>query len=439
MVMDSIWHATAQPAPFPALDGDQSTEVLVVGGGIAGVLCAHMLARAGVDHLLIEAGRIGCGTTGGTTGKITAQHGLVGTGLLRRFGPEGGALCLESNLEAVARYRDLCSGMDCDFEVRDAYVYARSDRKAIDRELAALARLGHPMPQAMEIGLPVPIAGAVRFPEQGQFHPLKFLAGISRGLNIREQTRLLELAPGLARTDRGVIRAKQIVIATHFPWLNKHGGYFYKLYQHRTWMLALEGAPPVAGMYLDADPAGLTCRGWDGLVLLGGGSHRTGKPGAGWRTAEQFAARHWPEARIRARWAAQDCMSLDSMPYAGRYSGGTEGLWVMSGFSKWGMTGAMAAAQVVTDGILGRRNPYAAVFSPSRSVLHPGLLKNGLEALVTLVSPTKPRCPHLGCALKWNPAERSWDCPCHGSRFDEEGRLLDGPATGHLKCTPDHR
>jgi hypothetical protein len=128
---------------------------------------------------------------------------------------------------------------------------------------------------------------------------------------------------------------------------------------------------------------------------------------------------------------------MDGLPYVGPYSAKVPHVLVATGYQGWGMTGAMAAAQVVTDGILGRRNPYSAVFSPSRSVLHPQLLKNGLDALVSLVTPTKPRCPHLGCALKWNPAERSWDCPCHGSRFDDAGRLLDGPATGHLKNTPD--
>ena len=283
------------------------------------------------------------------------------------------------------------------------------------------------MGQRRQLPLPFPVAGAVRFPEQGQFHPLKFLAGISRGLQIREQTRVTALQPGMALTERGVIRARQIILATHFPLLNKKGGFFLKLYQHRTWMLALEGPEPVEGMYLDADPGGLTFRDWNGLVLLGGGSHRTGKPGLGWQAAEAFAARHWPQARVKARWAAQDCMSLDGVPYAGPYPGG-RGLWVMTGFNKWGMTGAMAGARVVTDGVLGIKNPRADLFSPWRSSLRPGLLTNGAEALLSLVTPTRPRCPHMGCALKWNKQERSWDCPCHGSRFDEHGKLLEGPA-----------
>jgi len=126
-------------------------------------------------------------------------------------------------------------------------------------------------------------------------------------------------------------------------------------------------------------------------------------------------------------------MTLDDVPYIGRYSKNTPGLYVAAGFNKWGMTSSMAAALVLTDLITGKENPYAGVFSPSRSMLRPQLALNAMEAAVDLLTPTAPRCPHMGCALKWNGAERSWDCPCHGSRFREGGKLIDNPATGGIR------
>ena len=226
-----------------------------------------------------------------------------------------------------------------------------------------------------------------------------------------------------------VSTAEKIIVATHFPLLNKHGGYFMKLYQDRSYVLALKNAPVMDGMYRDADQKGLSFRSWRDLLLLGGGSHRTGKEGGGWRELEAFARRHYPTAQVEARWATQDCMSLDGVPYIGQYSKTTPNLYVATGFNKWGMTSAMAAATILTDLVQGKDNPYAEVFAPSRRSLRPQLFVNAAEATLNLLTPTAPRCPHMGCALKYNRAERSWDCPCHGSRFQEDGRLIDNPAT----------
>ncbi len=167
-------------------------------------------------------------------------------------------------------------------------------------------------------------------------------------------------------------------------------------------------------------------------VLIVGGDHRTGKQGGAWQELRDFAARHYPNATECVHWATQDCMSLDGVPYIGPYSSRTEGLYVATGFNKWWMTSSMAAAMILTDLMMGRENPNSAVFSPSRSILHPQLALNAWEATVSLLTPARKRCPHLGCALKWNPAEHTWDCPCHGSRFTKDGRLIDNPATGDL-------
>lgn len=427
--MDSIWLETARLPRFEPLDGDLNTDVLVIGGGMAGLLCAYRLTRAGVDCALVEARRICGGATQGSTAKITAQHGLIYHKLMREFGEERACLYLEANLAALEQYRTVCRTIECDFVEEDAFAYSVDDRKKLEQELAALECLGFGAELVTELPLPFPAAGAVRFPRQARFHPLKFAAAIARNLRIFEHTKVLELMPGKAVTNHGTIAAGKIIIATHFPILNKHGGYFLKLYQHRSYVLALENAPKVNGMYVDGDSKGLSFRDAGGFLLLGGGAHRTGKPGGGWRELERFARRCYPKARVAARWAAQDCMTLDGVPYIGQYGARTPDLYVAAGFNKWGMTSAMAAAALLADLAQGKENPYAPLFSPRRTVLRAQLAINGWEAAVNLLTPTAPRCPHMGCALKYNSEEHSWDCPCHGSRFEEDGRLIDNPAT----------
>lgn len=427
--MDSIWKQTAELPRFAPLEGDLKTDVLVIGGGMAGLLCAYWLDRAGVDYALVEAGRLCGGVTGNTTAKLTFQHGLIYARLLREFGLGRARLYLEANRAALGQYRELCREAGCDFQERDAYVYALTDRRKLDRELEALERLGFPAEFSRTPALPMPTAGAVKFTKQAQFHPLKFAAAIAKGLRIFEGTKVLELAPGRAVTNRGTVTAENIVAATHFPLLNKHGAYFLKLYQARSYVLALENVPEVGGMYVDEGEKGLSFRDYKGFLLLGGGGHRTGKKGGGWRELEDFAKRRYPQAGIAARWAAQDCMTLDGVPYVGRYSRGTKGLYVATGFNKWGMTSSMAAARLLADLVQGKENPWAELFSPSRRVLRPQLAANAWESTMGLLTPTVPRCPHMGCALKYNPQEHSWDCPCHGSRFGEDGELLNNPAT----------
>ena len=431
-MLNSVWAETARIPAFPPLEGDTRTDVLIVGGGMAGLLCAYLLKRAGVDCLLVEAGRICGGISRNTTAKLTSQHGLCYDKLLKSLGAEKARLYWQANEAALAQYRQLGREIPCGLETRDAYVYTLDSPEKLRRELEALERLGIPADLVQDLPLPFRTAGAVRFRNQAQFHPLKFAAGIAESLNIRERTTALEFAPGTVKTDRGTVRAEAVIMATHFPILNKHGGYFLRLYQHRSYVLALENAQDVNGMYLDEREGGLSFRTYEGRLLLGGGGHRTGKQGDGWKDLESFVRTHYPEADIVCRWAAQDCMSLDGVPYIGPYSRATPGLYVATGFNKWGMTSSMAAAMVLRDLVQGRENPFAPVFSPARSSLHPQLAVNALASAANLLKPTAPRCPHLGCALNWNPEERSWDCPCHGSRFAENGKLLDGPATGGI-------
>lgn len=431
--MESVWTEETKLPKFDCLQGDQKTDVLIIGGGIAGILCAYMLKKNNVDCVLVEANQICSGITKNTTAKITAQHGLIYDKLIRTFSVEKAQMYLRANEAALEEYRRLCKGIDCEFETGDAFVYSLQDRKKIEDELCALEKIGFDAAFSDCSALPFRVAGAVRFKNQAQFNPLRFLAAIVPDLPIYEHTCVQALIGSTAVTNHGRISAKKIIVATHFPFLNKHGAYFLKLYQHRSYVLALENAPNVNGMYVDEAEKGMSFRNYKNLLLVGGGGHRTGKQGGNRQMLRTFAVRTYPGAREKYNWAAQDCMTLDGVPYIGQYAKGTPSLLVATGFNKWGMTSAMAAAMLLADMVCGKENPYAALFSPSRTIMRPQLAANAFEATVNLLSFSKKRCPHLGCALKWNPQEHSWDCPCHGSRFTEDGKLIDNPATGNLK------
>ncbi len=427
--MNSVWTEKEKTIHFPPQEESKSTEVLIIGGGIAGILCAYKLKTAGVDCMLAEACEICGGITKNTTAKITLQHGLIYDKLIKRFDENTARLYADIQKRAIDEYARLCRDIDCNFENRDSYVYSLDNRKKIEKEIDALNRIGVKAEFSDADELPFKVAGAVCIKNQAQFHPLKFLYAIAKDLPIYEHTKVVELMPHKAITNHGEITYKKLIIATHFPILNKHGLYSLKLYQHRSYVIALKGVQNVDGMYVDESDTGLSFRSNGSLLLLGGGGHRTGKQGGCWQELEDFAQEYYKNAEVAAKWATQDCMTLDDIPYIGQYAKSTSDVFVATGFNKWGMTNAMIAADILCDLVRGKINSNAAIFDPSRTVFRSQLAVNALESTVGLLTPTTPRCPHLGCALKYNRAEHTWDCPCHGSRFTEYGKLIDNPAT----------
>ncbi len=472
--MASLWQANTSFPHFPALQGDLNREVAVIGGGIAGLLTAALLRRAGLEAVVLEREQIASGVTAGTTAKITAQHGLIYDKLIRRFGKERARQYAHANQQAVEAYWALTAelGISCGLEKTDAYVYSTADGRKTEREAAAARTLGLPAALVTKTALPFSVTNAVRFSKQAQFHPLAFLAALCKELEIYEHTMATAIGNGEVLTTGGVVRAKAVVLATHFPIINVPGFFFLRMHQERSYVLALENAAPVDGMYIGEEKNSLSFRNAEGYLLLGGAGMRTGKNGEGgnferlWQSAKVF----YPASKVKFQWAAQDCMPHDQLPMIGPVSGSLPGLYVATGFQKWGMTTAMAAAEILTDLISGRENQDAPVFSPQRFhpiVSAPRLLLDGAQtaysiakeklelprgALLSIPNGTAAvirvegekvgvyktpeggayfvtvRCPHLGCRLEWNPEERSWDCPCHGSRFDYTGRLLNEPA-----------
>lgn len=430
--MNSLWSNTANSQSFIKLERDINTDVLIIGGGITGILTAYRLQELGIDYILLEADHIGNGVTKNTTAKISANHTLIYSHLLKERGRDIAGLYLASNLEAQKRYKMLCENIDCDLEQKNSYIYSTDNSQLIRDEVSALKSIGYNAKFIKKLPLPFHIEGAVEFNDEAQFHPLKFINAISKNLNIYENSRVIDFKNNTACTRHGKVTAKKTVVCTHFPFINRHGSYFLKMFQHRSYVLAIENAQDVQGMYLEAGSEGISLRNYKDLLLIGGGGHRTGEDGGNWDFLSQFAKKHFPDSSIKYRWATQDCMSLDRIPYIGQYSKNTENLFVATGFNKWGMTLSMAASMLIGDLLSGKPNRYKELFSPSRNMICKQLFVNIGKSAMNLLTPTVPRCPHMGCALKYNIQEHSWDCPCHGSRFSDSGELLDNPAKSKI-------
>ena len=472
--MDSIWSEEIAIPPRPALAGDIKTDVAVIGAGLAGCLTAYCLQREGLSVAVLEAARVGSGQTRGTTAKITSQHGLIYDRLITQLGPEGARLYARANQQAIDQYEELIAreNIDCDFRRLPAYLYTTVSPTAVQREWSAAAQLGLPARLTVQTRLPFPVGSALRFDGQAQFHPLKFLRAIAKDLTVYENTPVLRAEGHTLVTDRGTVRADKVIFACHFPFVNFPGLFFARMHQERSYVIALEGAQDLDGMYYGVDPTGLSLRVAGDRLLLGGGAHRTGENAAGGRYARlrRAARTYWPDSRETAAWSAQDCIPLDGVPFIGQFAASRPDWTVATGFQKWGMTTSMVAAQLLTDAVLGRKNEYAEVFTPrrfrfkaslgtlwedmrttSKSLLssafgtardsaadmpagHGGVVESGGRKVGLYRDgagndhTVRVKCPHLGCELAWNPDGNSWDCPCHGSRFDADGHLLSGPA-----------
>ena len=501
----SVWMAGRTPA-VPPPEGRVDTaplEVLILGGGLCGLLTAFRLYEKGVRAMaVLEAGEIAGGTSAHTTAKVTAQHGLLYAGLRKGLGEEKAGQYAKANQSAVGEYAAVMEQLGLRDELKRCASYLYTDDPAyverLEQEAEACRLLDLPVSVTVETELPFPVLTAVRMDGQARIHPLRFADALARrlvekGVRIYTHTRAYpseaDQAPGDIRTNRGTLHADTVVLATHYPFMDKSGLYFARIWQERSYVLALTRVPPMEHLYWAPGESGFSFRpaSWtagggevQGL-LLGGKSHKTGHEGTRYHyEALRTAARSWyPDMRVAGRWSAQDGMTHDSVPYIGRYRQAEGSLssrvFVATGFNKWGMSGSMVAANLLSDDILNRSSDAAEVFSPSR--FNPGMkaksflvettdmLANFIGGYVELAADTtgslppgegriltvdgkrvgaykdtdgtvytvNPICSHMGCVLEWNRDENSWDCPCHGSRYDYTGRLLSGPAIQPLE------
>lgn len=488
--MESLWRKEAENwktelAGNYSAENDNHWDVIVIGAGLAGLLTAYYLKQEGKKVLVLEAKTIASGQTERTTAKITSQHGLKYSTLLKKVGKKKAKLYAQANEQAIEEYDRLIreKNISCEFERVPAYLYTLRDPQILEEEAKAASSLGIDAYFTEETELPFAVKGAVCFCHQARFSPLEFVKAIASELEILEHTKVVAVhghkvitkvsaaQDHKVLTEDRVFLADKIVMASHYPIVNVPGFYFLRQHQERSYVLALAGCGRIEGMYYGIDQQGLSLRQAGEFLLLGGGGHRTGQHrkfrraeiqkhevahgnnqqecGGGqtqsqheckgsYRLLEEAARQYFPESREVARWSAQDCVPHDGIPFIGKYSVFTPHLYVATGFQKWGMTTSMVAAMILRDELCGRENAYAKIFSPQRMQVRAGM-KNWLvdvgvsiKGLWNGLWHPSARCSHMGCELKWNPEEGSWDCACHGSRFDAEGHLLDNPAKKNL-------
>lgn len=493
----SIWQDIKLELPEqafpPQLEG--KTDVLIIGSGMCGLLTACQLVDKGVTSVtILDADELCAGATAHTTAKITAQHGLIYDRLIQGMGREKAWIYARVHEEAIEEYARLIERLhiDCEFHRCSSVLYAAHSQNLpkLERELEACLRVGMPAVMERRTELPFAAAGSLWLPEQARFHPLKFMRVLllylcDKGVRFFPKTRAEHphdgWKDGIVHTDRGDIRADTVVVASHFPFMDKPGLYFARVWQERSYVLALKNVPAMEHMYLGIDKEGYSFRPWAQGILLGGGSHKSGHEGkeSHYERLEAVSGSWFPYREVAAQWSAQDCMTHDGIPYIGRYKQ-AEGwlssrVFIATGFNKWGMTSSMAAATLISDAALGKPNDAEALFSPSR--FNPGMkaksfiaeaadmLANYIGGYMELAAETtrslppgegrileiggrkvgaykdtdgtvytvNPICTHMGCVLEWNRDECSWDCPCHGSRYDYTGHLLSGPAIKPLE------
>jgi glycine/D-amino acid oxidase-like deaminating enzyme len=443
--MKTIWNESVVIPARNHLPGNLTVDTAVIGGGLAGILTAYYLSQAGKQTVVLEADRIGSGQTSGTTAKITSQHGLIYERLQNTIGKKEARLYASANQKAILEYERLIRARSifCDFKKCSACLYSVSDSACLQRESKAAMEAGILSQFSKETELPFSVKGAIHFPNQAQFHPLKFLEAVSSLLTIYEKTPVRTVKQDkhqqIISTPYGNVFAKDVVFACHYPFPLIPGYYFLKMYQKRSYVLALSNAQTLKDMYLGIDKNGLSFRSAKDLLLVGGYGHRTGKsvqnPYQALRRTSHFL---YPSSKIQGHWSAQDCITLDHIPYIGRFSSQSPHWYVATGFQKWGMTSSMISAHLLTDLICGHSSVYESLFSPMRHHVRASameFLTHAMESgkgLLSGIGPQNLRCPHLGCKLVWNPSENTWECPCHGSRFDCQGHLKNGPAQKNL-------
>jgi glycine/D-amino acid oxidase-like deaminating enzyme len=447
-VLRSLWFEGRDAVGRPPLDREIEVDVVVVGAGIVGLTTAFLLEREGMDVAVLEMRRVAAGATGYNTAKLSSLHGLTYTQLESSLGRDNARLYGEANEAGIARVFELADklGIECDLARKPNYTYTEDAADVDDlREEARLAaELGLPASYVEELDLPFGVAGAVRFDDQAEFHPVKYVDGLAAALRgpVHEGTRVTGLGSGGVNTAAGhAVRASHVVVAAHLSFLDR-GLYFARCHPERSYVVAgrAAGAKP-AGMYLSTESPAHSIRAHGDWLLVGGESHKTGQADARERYDRLEA---WARERLglepELRWATQDQMPVDGVPYVGRHDPVSGDVWVATGFRKWGLAMGTAAAELLAAQIAGREHPWTPLFDPNRlrpRASAPDFVKENANvayhfAADRVAKRGNPRCTHLGCLLDWNAAEDTWDCPCHGSRFSASGEVIEGPAVRPL-------
>ena len=412
---------------FPKLANDIECEVLVIGGGICGILCAYHLQNSGKKVVLLEADNI-CGKkTLKTTATITAIEDLMYYNLIDDIGFKNAKLYLESNLFALNEYRKLATKFDFDFEECSSYKYSTIDDGEIELEVEAIKSLGYNASVRERLDFPIEISKVLEFKNQGQMNPLKLVNSLVEGLEIYEHSRVLKIKNSVAFTENCRVTFEDVVVCTGFPFLKVKGLFFLKMYQKKSHVIEVFNEFKTKGNGVGVRDDDFYFRTYKDSVLIGSADERTGHKSLGFEKINDLIVQKYKVTKIKNRWINIDTITLDDMPYIGLYTGFEENMYVATGFNMWGMTKSMLSAHIICDLINNKNNKFAELFSPSRKMRFNPLLKNVGSAIKELATFNKKRCKHLGCPLYYNHADGTYECRCHGSKYDKEGNIIESP------------
>ena len=493
--MNSLWIETTNDNKIlNSLNRNEYTEVCIIGAGIFGLTTAYYLNKLNKKVIVIEKGKIGEKVSGNTTGKITSQHGLFYDHLISDFGKDFAKKYLESNEIAIKNIQNIVeeNNIKCEFTIKNSYVYTTNEDELyqIEKEAQAVKSLGKKTRVVNDLDLPFKIKGAIEFTNQAQFHPRKYMKGLCD--NILNKNKIYEntIVTNIKKegdnycviTDKGFIKAKYVVVASHYPIKNIPGLYFTKMYQSTSYVIAFRTNNKLPkDMYINVNEPFYSFRtaeyNGEQIILLCGSDHKTGKPienNYPYEELEKKSKELYPDAEVLFRWNTRDCIGLDKVPYIGEFSSIMKNIYVATGFKKWGMTLSNVAANIITDEILGKDNKYKEIYKATRvepiknrweekNIIKDSInsilinkfkvekenlekIQNNNGAIIKIngenigiykdslgkIHAVKPNCTHLGCLLSWNNLDKTWDCPCHGSRFDYEGKNIYEPAIKSL-------
>lgn len=427
----TIW-SDIKTSSYSKLDNDINCEVLVIGGGITGILISHYLTEIGMDVVLVEMDKIGAKKTVKTTASITALQDFSYYDLLKSKGLENAKLYINSCTEAIEEYKKLTKEYDFDFEEVSSYKYYNDDNDNLNKEILALDKMKYPYELVDKVSLPIEFDKAIEFKNQAQMNPMKLLKELSKGLKIYENTKIVKVKENYAYTENNTIKANYIVISSGFPFLRFKGLYSLKMHQNKSYVITTENTLKFKGNIISSKSSDLYFRDYKGSLIIGGNDIKTGKKNNGFNDLIEFVDKHINK-KIDYKWINQDCTSLDDIPYIGRLSAFSENVFVSTGFNLWGMTSAMTSAQIIRDLICKNTNKFEEIFNPSRLYKIIPLMGNVTTAVINLIKINKRRCTHLGCSLVEMEDDDSFECPCHGSKFHKNGKIIDGPAINNLK------
>lgn len=415
--MKSLWE-DVQIKKYDKLNRDIECEVLVIGGGITGVLTAFYLSKEGKKVVLVERDRLCSKKTNKTTAVITAFQDFY----YKDFDSNTANSYLRANLNAIEEYKKLSNLYSFDFEMCSSFKYG--DYDVLKEEFAVLRQMNyfclfHEYLEDFK-------APALEFKNQAQMHPLKLINCLIEKLIIYENTPVFRIKNNKAYTDKYIIKADNIVVTTGYPFLKIKGLFPLKLHQEKSYVLAIKNDYLRKFNAIGTNINDLYFRSYGDYILIGGTQIRTGEEIDGFKKIEEFVRKEFNKD-VEYKWINQDAISLDSLPYIGKYSLFSNNLFVATGFNLWGMTSAMNSALLIRDLIMKRENIYRQLFSPQRGYKLLPLLKNIKESIKGLISFKTPRCSHLGCKLKYIKEEDVYECPCHGTKYNKNGRIVDGP------------